>query len=167
VLDLHRIQERATKLIADFDIRPADSSQVVHGLSGGNQQKLVIARELSRNGAKLLICAQPTRGVDIGAIEAIHRRMLEARASGLAVLLVSADLSELRALSDRMVVMFKGRLVASFSDVELAADDALEQCGKYMTGVAVAPGQPKSEHGGEQAAPRTPAGAESLAEERP
>jgi simple sugar transport system ATP-binding protein len=144
VLDLHRIHERAKKLIADFDVRPADSAQVAHGLSGGNQQKLVIARELSRRGAKLLICAQPTRGVDIGAIEAIHRRMLEARDSGLAVLLVSAELSELRALSDRMVVMFKGRQVASFMGAELAADDALEQCGKYMTGVAVAQNERES-----------------------
>jgi simple sugar transport system ATP-binding protein len=103
-------------------------------MSGGNQQKLVVARELSRHGLAVLICAQPTRGVDVGAIEAIHRRMIEARDRGLAVLLLSAELSELRSLSDRLAVLYKGQIVATLDHYQLAADGALDTVGAMMTG---------------------------------
>jgi simple sugar transport system ATP-binding protein len=84
----------------------------------------------------VLLCAQPTRGVDIGAIEAIHRRMIEARDRGLAVLLISAELTELRSLSDRLAVMYKGRIVATLEAEELAAELALERVGALMVGAA-------------------------------
>jgi len=134
VLDRARVRAHAERLIREFDIRPPDPAHVVRGMSGGNQQKLVVARELSRRGLAVLICAQPTRGVDIGAIEAIHRRMLEARDRGLAVLLLSAELSELRALSDRLAVLYKGQIVATLDRGQVAAADALDTIGAMMTG---------------------------------
>jgi simple sugar transport system ATP-binding protein len=137
VLARDRVREHADRLIREFDIRPPDPGQLVRGMSGGNQQKLVVARELSRRALSVLLCAQPTRGVDIGAIEAIHRRILEARDRGLAVLLLSAELSELRSLSDRLVVLYKGQIVAALDRNQLAADDALDQIGAMMTGVMI------------------------------
>ena len=134
VIDRDRVRKNAEQLIAEFDIRPPNPSHQVRGMSGGNQQKLVVARELSRRGLAVLICAQPTRGVDVGAIEAIHRRMLEARDRGLAVLLLSAELTELRALSDRLAVLYKGEIVATLEQDELGADDALDRVGAMMTG---------------------------------
>jgi ABC-type uncharacterized transport system ATPase subunit len=136
VLDRGRVRQHADRLIREFDIRPPDPGQVVRGMSGGNQQKLVVARELSRRAPSVLICAQPTRGVDIGAIEAIHRRMIEARDRGLAVLLLSAELSELRSLSDRLAVLYKGQIVATLDQEQIAADDALDRIGAMMTGCA-------------------------------
>jgi simple sugar transport system ATP-binding protein len=136
LMDRARIDERAARLIGEFDIRPTDPGHPVGGMSGGNQQKVVVARELSRRAPKLLLCAQPTRGVDIGAIEAIHRRMLEARDRGLAVLLLSAELTELRGLSDRLAVMYKGRIVATLEADELAEELALERVGAMMCGAA-------------------------------
>jgi simple sugar transport system ATP-binding protein len=134
VLDRGRVRQQAEKLIGEFDIRPPDPTQQVRGMSGGNQQKLVVARELSRRGLSVLICSQPTRGVDIGAIEAIHRRMIEARDRGLAVLLLSAELDELRDLSDRLAVLYKGEIVATLDRDQLGADDVLDRVGAMMTG---------------------------------
>jgi general nucleoside transport system ATP-binding protein len=134
ILDRARVQERAETSIREFDIRPPDPMHRVGGLSGGNQQKIVVARELARSAPSVLICAQPTRGVDIGAIEAIHRRMIEARDAGLAVLLLSAELSELCNLSDRVAVLYKGQLVSTFDSDQLTADDVLDQIGAMMTG---------------------------------
>jgi general nucleoside transport system ATP-binding protein len=134
VLDRGRVRQHADRLIREFDIRPPDPGQLTGGMSGGNQQKVVVARELSRRSLSVLICAQPTRGVDIGAIEAIHRRMIEARDRGLAVLLLSAELSELRSLSDRLAVLYKGQIVATLDHDQLAADDALDTIGAMMTG---------------------------------
>jgi simple sugar transport system ATP-binding protein len=134
VLDRGRVRQHAERLIREFDIRPPDPGHVVRDMSGGNQQKLVVARELSRRALSVLICAQPTRGIDIGAIEAIHRRMIEARDRGLAVLLLSAELSELRSLSDRLAVLYKGQIVATLDQDQLAADDALDKVGAMMTG---------------------------------
>jgi simple sugar transport system ATP-binding protein len=136
LLDRRRIRKRAEQLIVEFDIRPAEPRHVASDMSGGNQQKVVVARELSRKAPIALLCAQPTRGVDIGAIEAIHRRMLEARDRGLAVLLLSAELSELKSLSDRLAVMYKGRLVATLEAEDLAAELALERVGAMMVGAA-------------------------------
>jgi ABC-type uncharacterized transport system ATPase subunit len=116
-------------VIARFDIRTPSEETPAHALSGGNQQKAVVARELS-TGAKLLVAAQPTRGVDIGATEFIHRQLVAARSEGRAVLLVSADLDELLALSDRIGVIFKGRIVKEFTHDGAARDEV----GLWMTG---------------------------------
>jgi general nucleoside transport system ATP-binding protein len=134
-LDAARIAAHARRLIEQADVRPADPSALAAALSGGNQQKLVVARELDRPGLRLLLAAQPTRGVDVGAIEAIHRRILDARAAGLAVLLSSADLSELRALADRVLVMYRGAIAATLTTAELAAPDAWDRIGEHMAGL--------------------------------
>src|SRR6266436_2851453 len=97
-------------------------------LSGGNQQKIIVAREMASN-PKVLLAAQPTRGVDIGAIEFIHRRLVKERDEGAAILLVSAELDEVRSLSDRIAVMYEGRIV-SFEPAE--TDEA--RLGLLMTG---------------------------------
>jgi ABC-type uncharacterized transport system ATPase subunit len=128
-LDASRIREHASRLIAEYDIRPADPDLPARALSGGNQQKIVVAREMSRD-FKVLLAAQPTRGVDVGAIEFIHTRLRQARDAGKAVLLVSADLAEVLALADRIAVMYGGRIVAVLPRAE-ASPDVL---GPYMTG---------------------------------
>jgi simple sugar transport system ATP-binding protein len=128
-LDARRIHAHARELIARYDIRPAEPSLAVRALSGGNQQKVVVARELARD-FRLLLAAQPTRGVDVGAIEFIHARLRAARDQGKAVLLVSADLAELLALSDRIAVMYGGRFVATLARGEATP----EILGRYMTG---------------------------------
>src|SRR5262249_12696694 len=97
----------------EYDVRPAELTMRAGKLSGGNQQKLIIAREFHRN-PKALIAAQPTRGVDVGAIEFIHKRIIRARADGAGVLLISAELDEIMALSDRILVMFEGKIVGDF-----------------------------------------------------
>ncbi len=131
VVNRRAIRENAREVIRRFDIRTPSEDTPAHALSGGNQQKAVVAREIS-TGAKLLVAAQPTRGVDIGATEFIHRQLVAARGEGRAVLLVSADLDELLALSDRVGVMFKGRIVQEF-DHDAAARDVV---GLAMTGGA-------------------------------
>jgi simple sugar transport system ATP-binding protein len=103
------MRDRAAGHVATYDIRPPDPALRSAGFSGGNQQKIVVAREIER-GPDVILIGQPTRGVDIGAIEFIHRRMLEQRDAGKAILLVSVELDEVRALSDRILVMFDGRL---------------------------------------------------------
>jgi ABC-type uncharacterized transport system ATPase subunit len=128
-LDRARIAEHARRLIAAYDIRPADAELPARALSGGNQQKVVVAREMARD-FKLLLAAQPTRGVDVGAIEFIHARLREARDQGKAVLLVSADLAEVLALADRVAVMYGGRFVVVLPRSE-ATPDTL---GPYMMG---------------------------------
>ncbi|MFN8637068.1 MAG: ABC transporter ATP-binding protein [Chloroflexota bacterium] len=105
------VQRFAAGLVQDFDVRAPSVRAPMATLSGGNQQKAVVARELS-SSPKLLIAAQPTRGVDVGATELIHRRIVAARDDGAAVLLVSSELDELLALADRIVVLFRGRIVA-------------------------------------------------------
>lgn len=128
-LDGERIAENARKQVAAFDIRPNDPSLPARTLSGGNQQKIVVAREMGRD-FRVLIAAQPTRGVDVGAIEFIHAQLRAARAVGKAILLVSADLSEILALSDRIAVMYGGR----FTAVMPRAQASEEILGPYMTG---------------------------------
>ena len=128
VLLLTQIARWATKLISDFDVRTPSATVPIKTLSGGNQQKLIIARELSANPV-VLVAAQPTRGVDIGAIEFIHRQLIEQRDAGKAVLLVSAELDEIRSLSDRIAVMYEGRVV------DIVSPEATEeQLGILMTG---------------------------------
>lgn len=129
-LDQERISRFAGERIQTFDIRPPDPGAAARTLSGGNQQKIVIAREFSRK-FNVLLAVQPTRGVDVGAIEMIHAHLRAARDAGKAVLLVSADLNEVFALSDRIAVMYKGKIVAV-----LDRDEANEETvGEYMTGV--------------------------------
>jgi simple sugar transport system ATP-binding protein len=135
-IDAAAVGAEARRAIAEHDIRPDDPDALAAGLSGGNQQKIVIARELSREPLEVLLASQPTRGVDVGAIERIHREIIAARDRGAAVLLVSAELSELRALSDRLLVIYKGAIVAELSAAELGAEDALERIGALMTGLA-------------------------------
>ncbi len=151
VMDRGRIRRRAEQLIGEFDIRPTDPEHAVSGMSGGNQQKVVVARELSRRAPSVLLCAQPTRGVDIGAIEAIHRRMIEARDRGLAVLLLSAELGELKSLADRLAVMYRGRIVATLDAGDLVAEQALERVGALMCGAAHGTGPRPSTSGGGEA----------------
>jgi ABC-type uncharacterized transport system ATPase subunit len=128
-IDRARVLAHAHEMIATYDIRPADALVTARALSGGNQQKIVVAREMSRD-FRVLLASQPTRGVDVGAIEFIHTQLREARNQGKAVLLVSADLAEVLALSDRVAVMYGGRVVAVLPRAE-ATPDVL---GPYMTG---------------------------------
>jgi simple sugar transport system ATP-binding protein len=128
-LDTARMLEHARDLIVRYDIRPGDPGLAARALSGGNQQKIVVAREMARD-FKVLLAAQPTRGVDVGAIEFIHARLREARDQGKAVLLVSADLAEVLALSDRVAVMYGGRIVAMLP----RSGATPETLGPYMTG---------------------------------
>jgi general nucleoside transport system ATP-binding protein len=104
------IRRYAARLIGDYDIRTPSTTALAGTLSGGNQQKAVVAREFSRP-LKLLIAAQPTRGVDVGATEFIHRKIVEARDAGAGVLLVSAELDEVLGLADRVGVLYRGRLL--------------------------------------------------------
>ncbi len=110
LLRLKQILNWAVRLIREFDVRAPGPSTLARALSGGNQQKVVVARELSAE-PKVLVASQPTRGVDIGAIEFIHRRLVAQRDAGAAILLVSAELDEIRSLSDRIAVMYEGRIV--------------------------------------------------------
>jgi general nucleoside transport system ATP-binding protein len=110
LLNLEAIRKDAMEQIEKYDIRPPNPRLQTADFSGGNQQKIVVAREIERD-PRMLIIGQPTRGVDIGAIEFIHRRIVEMRDAGKAILLVSVELDEIRALSDRILVMFAGRVV--------------------------------------------------------
>ncbi len=126
------IARAARARMADYDVRPADPDAPAGALSGGNQQKLVCAREMARRPC-LLLAGQPTRGVDIGAGELIHRRLRELQAAGTAILLVSADLDEIRALADRILVIEGGRIVGA-----LPPDAGDRELGLMMGGAAAA-----------------------------
>jgi simple sugar transport system ATP-binding protein len=119
----------ATQTLERFDVRPPNIRARASQLSGGNQQKVIVAREFTR-GAKLLIASQPTRGVDLGAIEFIHSKLLELREQGTGILLVSAELSEILALCDRVAVMYAGRIVFTAVNRGLTEHDL----GIYMAG---------------------------------
>ena len=128
VLLLRNIAKWANRLITEFDVRTSSAEAPARSLSGGNQQKVIIAREFSAN-PMALIASQPTRGVDIGAIEFIHRRIIEQRDASKAVLLISAELDEIRSLSDRIAVMYEGKIV----DI-VSPDASEEKLGILMTG---------------------------------
>lgn len=129
LLDEKAIAAKADRLIRDFDVRPPNAALPARALSGGNQQKLIIGREFDLQ-PKLLLVSQPTRGVDIGAIEFIHRKLIGLRDAGAAILLVSAELEEVLSLSDRVLVMYQGRIVGEV-DPQNAAQ---EEIGLLMTG---------------------------------
>jgi simple sugar transport system ATP-binding protein len=113
ILSPRRLIARARGLLTEFDVRGGDAGTPASALSGGNQQKVVIARELS-DDPKLLVAAQPTRGLDVGAIEFVHRRLVDERDRGRAILLVSFELDEILGLSDRILVMYGGRIVGEY-----------------------------------------------------
>ncbi len=117
VLNFKAIYQKATKLIKEYDVRTPSEHTKARALSGGNQQKAIISREVDRS-PDLLIAAQPTRGLDVGAIEFIHRKLIEERDKGKAVLLVSFELDEIMDVSDRIAVMFDGRIVANVKPEE-------------------------------------------------
>ena len=128
--DEQAIVQHARDLIHEFDIRTPGPEALGGTLSGGNQQKLIVAREFSRK-PRLLIAAQPTRGIDVGSIEFIHNQIIEQRDAGAAVLLVSAELDEIMALSDRIAVLYKGEVI----DTLPAEEATREQLGLLMAGV--------------------------------
>lgn len=109
-LDRRKVDEHAEKLVKDFDVRTPSIETLARSLSGGNQQKAIIAREIDKN-PDLLIAAQPTRGLDVGAIEFVHRQLIEQRDQGKAVLLISFELDEIMNVSDRIAVIYEGRIV--------------------------------------------------------
>ena len=123
-----RLLERARRLIAEFDVRGGGPKTAGGALSGGNQQKVILAREIDRD-PRILIAAQPTRGLDVGAIEFVHRRLVEERDEGRAVLLVSLELEEVLSLADRILVIYEGEIVGEFSP---SATE--EELGVAMTG---------------------------------
>jgi general nucleoside transport system ATP-binding protein len=129
VLQPEAIDANARKLILDYDVRTPSPYIPVSKLSGGNQQKVIVARELS-HPVKLVIANQPTRGLDVGSIEYIHKQIVIMRDRGVAVLLVSAELDEIMALSDRIAVMYRGQIVATVE----AAKVSREQLGLWMAG---------------------------------
>jgi simple sugar transport system ATP-binding protein len=130
LMDRRAIVDACAAMMADYDVRPRDPLLPCHAFSGGNQQKIVVAREMTRN-PDLLLIGQPTRGVDIGAIEFIHKRIVALRDAGKAILLVSVELDEIVSLADRIIVMFDGRIVG---DIPAAAADE-RSLGLMMAGI--------------------------------
>jgi simple sugar transport system ATP-binding protein len=130
ILQLDPILEHANNLIEQFDIRTPGPLTTVRSLSGGNQQKVIVAREFSRP-IKLLVASQPTRGLDVGSIEYIHNRIIEKRDEGTAVLLVSPELDEIMQLADRIAVMYRGKIVALID----AKNATKERVGLLMAGI--------------------------------
>jgi simple sugar transport system ATP-binding protein len=129
-LSIGRARQRAFDLIRNFDVRGAELDKPARSLSGGNQQKVQVARELTRE-ARLVLAEQPSQGVDIGAIEAIHRTLVSMRDAGRAVFVISADLDEIFSISDRILVIYRGRIVADL----MAAETNTEEVGRFMGGL--------------------------------
>ncbi|MDQ6746747.1 MAG: ATP-binding cassette domain-containing protein, partial [Candidatus Dormibacteraeota bacterium] len=130
LLSRRRMRHHAASIVEAYDVRPRSVEAAARALSGGNQQKLLVGREVSEN-PRVLMISQPTRGVDVSAANAIHRRLLDARADGRAVLVSSLDLDEITSLCDRVVVMFRGTVAGVLTRDEL--DD--ERLGLLMAGV--------------------------------
>ena len=124
------IREYAEKLIGEFDVRSGQGpSTIARSMSGGNQQKAIIARELDKD-PELLVAVQPTRGLDVGAIEFIHKQLIAQRDAGKAVLLVSLELDEVMDVPDRILVMYEGEIVGEFDPKKTTQ----EELGLYMSG---------------------------------
>jgi simple sugar transport system ATP-binding protein len=130
VIQQNQVDTNARKLIKEYDVRTPSPYTAAGKLSGGNQQKVIIARELSRP-VKLVIASQPTRGLDVGSIEYIHKEIILMRDRGVAVLLISAELDEILSLADRIAVMYRGEIVATVD----RKDTTREQLGLWMAGV--------------------------------
>ena len=130
IVNKKAIKEHSDKLIEEYDIRSGEGSKsIVRGMSGGNQQKAIVAREIDRD-PNLLIAVQPTRGLDVGAIENVHKAIIGERDKNKAVLLVSFELDEVFNLADRILVMFKGKIVGELKPHETTK----EELGLYMAG---------------------------------
>jgi general nucleoside transport system ATP-binding protein len=123
-----KLVDWARRVLKAFDVRGGGPQTLASALSGGNQQKVVLAREIERD-PRVLVAAQPTRGLDVGAIEFVHRRLVEERDEGRAIVLVSLELDEILSLSDRILVMYGGRIVG-----EYGPDASDEELGVAMTG---------------------------------
>ncbi len=130
IIQWERVLENADRLVQEFDIRTPSSLTSAGSLSGGNQQKVIVARELSRP-IHLLVAAQPTRGLDVGSIEYIHSQIINRRDNGVAVLLVSSELDEIMQLSDRIAVMYRGKILATVN----AQEASKELIGLLMAGI--------------------------------
>ncbi len=131
IMKEHKILDYSKKLMEEYDVRPRSPHLMTSNFSGGNQQKLILSRELNES-PKILLVGQPTRGVDIGAIEFIHQRLIDMRDKGAAILLVSVELEEVLSLSDRIVVMFDGKIVGE----RINKDVSDRELGLLMAGVA-------------------------------
>jgi simple sugar transport system ATP-binding protein len=129
ILDRRRAADHAETLLAEYDVRAPGIGVPARQLSGGNQQKLVLARELSRK-PRLIVACQPTRGLDVGAMEFVYRKLNEAKVGGCAILLISFELDEIFSLSDRFAVMAGGRFMATLS----AGEADVERVGLLMAG---------------------------------
>ena len=137
-LNLDAIRDSAVKRVEEYDVRATSTMTPAGTLSGGNQQKVVVAREMSRD-VKLMIVSQPTRGLDVGSIEFVHRRLVAQRDEGVAVLIVSSELDEIYALADRIAVMYEGQIVAFCPPTIPEQDLGLLMAGSHVDGVT-APG---------------------------
>ena len=124
------VKRVAQERVAEFDIRAQSVTDTASSLSGGNKQKVVLARELSRP-VKLVVVSQPTRGLDVGSIEFVHERLVTERNDGKAVLLFSTELDEVYALADRIAIMFKGEIIAI-----VEPNISREELGLYMAGIS-------------------------------
>ena len=131
-MDWDAVEEAATGLVEEYDVRTPSIEVQVSDLSGGNQQKVIVAREFSRD-VKLIVAAQPTRGVDVGSIEYIHERIVKERDEGAAILVVSTELDEVMALSDRILVMFRGKIIAERRPDETSTTEL----GLFMAGAGI------------------------------
>ncbi len=151
-LDLKAIGKNATMRIEEFDVRTGSAETPAGTLSGGNQQKVILARELGREH-KVLIASQPTRGLDVGSIEFVHRRIVEQRDHGVAVIIVSSELDEIYALADRIAVMYEGK-ITGFRDPDVATTEL----GRLMAGGADQPSADIAEENLEAAPPAPEAG---------
>jgi general nucleoside transport system ATP-binding protein len=129
-LNLGAIEKNAAEMVREFDVRTSSADTPVGTLSGGNQQKVILAREIGHD-RKVLIASQPTRGLDVGSIEFVHKRIVAQRDDGVAVLIVSSELDEIYALADRIAVMYEGR-ITGFRD----PDVPVEELGRLMAGGA-------------------------------
>jgi simple sugar transport system ATP-binding protein len=145
-LNLEAINANAKTLVTEFDVRTPSPERPVGTLSGGNQQKVILAREMSRD-VRLLLASQPTRGLDVGSIEFVHRRIVEQRDRGVAVLIVSSELDEIYALADRIAVMYEGKIVA-FRPPSVP----VAELGMLMAGVGDGDGDGDGEASGREAA---------------
>ena len=137
-LDPRRVSQTAAQRVTDFDIRTTSTATPAGTLSGGNQQKVILAREIGRD-CRVLVASQPTRGLDVGSIEFVHRRIVQQRDEGVAVLIISSELDEIYALSDRIAVMYEGRITGFRSPDVPAAELGLLMAGAGDTEAAAAP----------------------------
>jgi simple sugar transport system ATP-binding protein len=128
-MDWGKAEDAAERLVEEYDVRCPSTEVQVSNLSGGNQQKVIVAREFDRD-VKLIVASQPTRGIDVGSIEYIHNRIVKERDKGVAVLIVSSELDEVMALSDRVLVIYRGKIVGEFDP----AKDSITEIGLAMLG---------------------------------